>query len=71
VLNNSVLVVHAGTAISTRTRANEPNSFNLLCLDAAHATIDVFQWDSTKFLRARCSKFALDPRLGRIEPESE
>ena len=71
VLNNSVLVVHAGTAVSTRTRAQEGNSYNLICLDGAHATIDIVEWDGAKFLRTRRSKFGLDSSAGRIEPEGQ
>ncbi len=32
-LNNAILVVHAGTAVSTRTRGGEENSYNLIRLD--------------------------------------
>jgi 3',5'-cyclic AMP phosphodiesterase CpdA len=71
VLKNSVLVVHAGTAVSTRTRANEPNSYNLICLDASHVNIHVLHWAGTKFEQARRSKFVLDPSAGRINPDVE
>lgn len=70
VLDNSVLVVHAGTAISTRTRAHEGNSYNLICLDHSHAVIDVLEWNGSNFDHARRSKFALD-RTGHIKPEAQ
>lgn len=40
----SVLVVHAGTAVSTRTRGGEANSYNLLRLDGASLTVAVMGW---------------------------
>lgn len=37
----AILIVHAGTAISTRTRGGEDNSYNLLQIDQGRVTIDV------------------------------
>ncbi len=40
----SVLVVHAGTAVSTRTRGGEANSYNLIRLTGEALTISVMGW---------------------------
>jgi len=71
VLNNSVLVVHAGTAVSTRTRGHSANSYNLICLDGSHAAVEVLEWQQGKFQQVRRSKFAMDPAAGRIQPDGE
>ncbi len=38
----------AGTALSTRIRANAPNSFNLIRLDGDTLTVERFDWQQTK-----------------------
>ena len=40
----SLLVVHAGTAVSTRTRGGEANSYNLIRLDGERLSIAVMAW---------------------------
>lgn len=42
----AILVLHAGTAISTRTRGGEANSYNLLRIDAERVTVAVKVWSS-------------------------
>jgi 3',5'-cyclic AMP phosphodiesterase CpdA len=44
VSGNSILVLHAGTAISTRIRGSEGNTYNLLCIDENQVTVTVMEW---------------------------
>ncbi len=68
-LHNTVLVVHAGTAVSTRTRDEESNSYNVIRLDGAHAEVDTMHWQvDTGFKRSRQEKYLL--RAGHLEPET-
>jgi 3',5'-cyclic AMP phosphodiesterase CpdA len=70
-LENKVLVVHAGTAVSTRTRGGEGNSYNLIRLNVPHISIDVMGWDQTHGFRAvRSSKYSMDFRAGQLEAET-
>ena len=55
----SLMLVHAGTAISTRTREEE-NSFNLLRLDGDRLVVTVSSWRAEGFVR-------LTPRGWRLE----
>jgi len=49
----AVLVVHAGTAVSTRTRGAEPNSYNLIrCDGARRVTVAVCTWNGSRFAEA-------------------
>jgi 3',5'-cyclic AMP phosphodiesterase CpdA len=48
IAGHSALVIHAGTAISTRTR-NEPNSWNLLDITATEVTITRMIWNESAF----------------------
>lgn len=70
VLHETMLVVHAGTAVSTRTREGEGNSYNLVCLDGPHATVDVMRWNGRhNFEAARRSRYRLNNR-GKLESET-
>jgi len=40
----SVLIVHAGTAISSRTRGAEGNTYNLIRIDGERLTVTVMEW---------------------------
>jgi 3',5'-cyclic AMP phosphodiesterase CpdA len=63
----AVLVVHAGTAVSTRTRGDEPNSYNLIrCEGARRVTIVVHAWNGSRFAEAPPRAFEL--RRGRWRP---
>jgi 3',5'-cyclic AMP phosphodiesterase CpdA len=42
--HRSVLILHAGTAISTRTRGREGNSYNLVRIAGERVSIDVMAW---------------------------
>ena len=68
VLNGSVLVVHAGTAVSTRTRHAEGNSYNLIRLSPARAEITVMEWAEPVFEPARTASYAFQPSVGRLHP---
>lgn len=48
----AILMVHAGTAISTRTRGGETNSYNLLQIEAGQVTIAVKAWSAGEGFRA-------------------
>jgi 3',5'-cyclic AMP phosphodiesterase CpdA len=43
--DHSTLLIHAGTAISTR-RRNEANSFNLLIIEKPHLTVLAYTWNN-------------------------
>ncbi len=45
----SVLLVHAGTAVSTRTRGAEPNSYNLIRSEGGRLAVVVRPWDGSRF----------------------
>jgi len=56
----AVLVVHAGTAVSTRTRGKEPNSYNLIrCDGARRVTVAVRAWNGSRFADAPPRAFEL------------
>src|SRR5262249_53777311 len=60
----ALLVVHAGTAVSTRTRGEEPNSYNLIrCEGARRVTVAVQVWNGSRFAEAPPRAFEL--RRGR------
>lgn len=40
----TILVIHAGTAISTRTRAGEANSYNLIRVDGSRVSVEIKLW---------------------------
>jgi len=42
----SLLVVHAGTAISTRTRAGGLNSYNLIAIDPPYLSVTIMEWSA-------------------------
>jgi 3',5'-cyclic AMP phosphodiesterase CpdA len=46
--NRSVLVVHAGTAISVRRRHGEANAYNLIRIEAERLSISVVEWAAPK-----------------------
>jgi 3',5'-cyclic AMP phosphodiesterase CpdA len=69
VLNNAMLVVHAGTAVSTRTRDEEGNSYNLIRLNGAHASVETMKWHAgTGFQPTTRARYEL--RAGHMEPEA-
>jgi len=66
VLDGTVLVIHAGTAVSGRTRGTEGNSFNLIQLEAAHVRVTVMEWSQNGFQPGRTTSYAFQPALGRL-----
>ena len=60
VLNKTVLVVHAGTAVSTRTRGAESNSYNLIRLERGAVGVAVMEWaDGQGFHEARLTRYEI------------
>lgn len=56
----SAVVVHAGTAVSTRTR-NEPNGFNLIRLSAGRIEIEHQVWDGKRFAAGESVQYRRGP----------
>ncbi len=52
----SAVVVHAGTAVSTRTR-NEPNEFNLICVERDLIDIEQMVWGGKKFVKGEMVRY--------------
>jgi 3',5'-cyclic AMP phosphodiesterase CpdA len=60
--DRSVLVVHAGTAISVRRRGGEANAYNLIQLDADRLSIAVMEWMAPEgFRELRSARYVLSP----------
>ena len=56
----SVLVLHAGTAISTRTRGSDGNSYNLLEIAADHVSVRLMEHVGSAFRETRISQYSFD-----------
>jgi 3',5'-cyclic AMP phosphodiesterase CpdA len=56
-LPHSAVVVHAGTAVSTRTRA-QPNGWNLLHLGNTSMAVNLMRWTGTRFDCVRTTRFS-------------
>ena len=52
----SAIVVHAGTAVSTRTR-NEPNAWNIIRLEPGQIEIQQMAWAGKKFVAGRAERY--------------
>lgn len=64
---HSILVVHAGTAISTRTRDADANTYNLLRVDADLVEIVIMSWaKESGFKPARSSPYVRDAEVWRV-----
>jgi hypothetical protein len=58
-LSGSVLVVHAGTAVSTRTRGLAGNSYNLIELEPGSATVKIMAWSGDAFTEIQKTRYAV------------
>ena len=57
--NRSVLILHAGTAISTRTRGAEGNTYNLIRIDGPRLSLGVMEWaEGRGFRESRTAVYA-------------
>jgi len=55
---HSIMVAHAGTAVSTRTRGSEGNSYNLVRLEPDIVTVAIMAWGpGSAFREARVSRY--------------
>ncbi|NEU15100.1 metallophosphoesterase [Methylobacterium sp. BTF04] len=69
VRNGDVLIVYAGTAISTRTRGAEGNSFNLIRLEGNRVEIRVMGWQPKRgYVEVRTSSYVLEEGSWRSAP---
>ena len=60
---SSILVLHAGTAISTRIRSAEGNSYNLIHATKDHVSVRLMEWTSgTGFYKGRTASHVLQER---------
>lgn len=67
----SILVVHAGTAVSTRTRGGEVNSYNLIQIEEQRLAIGVMAWrPEVGFTETRRARYVLGPSGWVAEPGS-
>ena len=63
----SVLIVHAGTAISTRTRGAAGNSYNVIKIDQENISVAVKAWvKGTGFVAADAANYVLDAGRWRV-----
>lgn len=60
---NSILVMHAGTAISARTRGEEGNNYNLIEISPTEVTLRLLSWHEDGF-RNRGADVQRWPRIG-------
>jgi 3',5'-cyclic AMP phosphodiesterase CpdA len=69
----SVLVVHAGTAISTRIRGLEANSYNLIRIAGERVSVTVMEWAAGQgFRKKRSVSFVLQENTWRtVDRETE
>lgn len=65
-LRRSMLVVHAGTAISRRLR-EDANAFNLITVEPPRIRVAVQGWSLSQFVERRASVFARDGDGWRLE----
>jgi 3',5'-cyclic AMP phosphodiesterase CpdA len=67
--DESVLVVQASTATSTRVRGRHPNGYNAITIDAPQVTVEVRVWLNGAFVQERSSRYARACHFWqRVEP---
>jgi 3',5'-cyclic AMP phosphodiesterase CpdA len=65
----SILVVHAGTATSTRTRGGEANSYNLLAIEQGRLTLGILAWSvEDGFMEQARATYSYNEHSWRREP---
>jgi 3',5'-cyclic AMP phosphodiesterase CpdA len=57
--NGCVLVVHAGTAVSERTRGHDGNSYNLVRLEAGRVSVTIMAWRKDGFSEVKDTVYPL------------
>jgi 3',5'-cyclic AMP phosphodiesterase CpdA len=57
--DGSVLVVHAGTAVSTRTRGPDGNSYNLIRLERGSVVVKIMAWSGDSFTEVQETRYAV------------
>ena len=61
----SVLVLHAGTAISTRVRSGEGNTYNLIHIDKERVSIRIMEWKGGQgFCESRLASYVFNGLRG-------
>jgi len=53
----AIVAAQAGTAISRRLRARDPNSYNLISLDEDMISVEVRTWSDDRFVSLRTARF--------------
>ena len=66
--DHTIIAVHAGTCMSTRTRG-EPNGYNTLAIDGDEITLVNRVWDGTRFVPAATKTYRR--RYGELEKTAE
>jgi 3',5'-cyclic AMP phosphodiesterase CpdA len=56
--NGSVLIVHAGTAISSRIRGGEGNTYNLIRIAGEHLAVTVMEWAASGFTESHTVSYS-------------
>ena len=65
-LNHSVLVISAGTAVSTRLRGDQANSYNLISAKPPHLSVGIMEWRSGRgFKQAGLESYVLNENSWR------
>jgi 3',5'-cyclic AMP phosphodiesterase CpdA len=59
-LDASMLLVHAGTAVSTRVRGEHGNSYNLIKIDGATLTVSVMAYAPSGFRESQSASYRLE-----------
>jgi 3',5'-cyclic AMP phosphodiesterase CpdA len=69
-LDASMLLVHAGTAVSTRVRGEHGNSYNLIRIDGATVTVTVMTYAPRVFREGPTASYRLENGRWRVDPPS-
>ena len=58
--DSAILVLHAGTAISTRTRGSEGNTYNLLDIAGQDVSVRLMEYAHDRFREKHIDRFSFD-----------